>query len=87
MIYERDLQFPPTDRAKEMSDFVTPDGLLQCKFMPFGMRNLSTTFQRVMNKVTDVLDCVVYLDVVVFHSNSWANHVEQCILLATLCDV
>lgn len=32
-------QVPLTDRAKEISAFVTPDGLYQYKIMPFGMQN------------------------------------------------
>ena len=32
-------QVPLTDRAKEISAFVTPDGLYQHKVMPFGMKN------------------------------------------------
>ena len=34
-------QIPLTDRAKEISAFVTPDGLYQYKVMPFGMKNAS----------------------------------------------
>ena len=30
---------PPTERAKEISAFVTPDGLYQYKVMPFGIKN------------------------------------------------
>ena len=33
-------QIPLTDRAKEISAFVTPDGLYQYKVMPFGMKNI-----------------------------------------------
>ena len=33
-------QIPLTEKAKEISAFVTPDGLLQYKVMPFGMKNL-----------------------------------------------
>ena len=32
-------QVPLTERAKEISAFVTPDGLIQCKVMQFGMKN------------------------------------------------
>ena len=38
-------QIPLTDRAKEISAFVTPDGLYQYKVMPFGMKNSPATFQ------------------------------------------
>ena len=32
-------QVPITKRAKEISAFVTPDGLYRYKVMPFGMKN------------------------------------------------
>ncbi|PFX17690.1 Transposon Ty3-G Gag-Pol polyprotein [Stylophora pistillata] len=44
-------QVPLTERAKEISDFVTPDGLYQYKVMPFGMKNSPATFQSLINKV------------------------------------
>ena len=37
-------QIPLTDRAKEISAFVTPDGLYQYKVMPFGMKKLTSNF-------------------------------------------
>ena len=37
-------QIPLTDRAKEISAFVTPDGLFQYKVMPFGMKNSHQLF-------------------------------------------
>ena len=35
-------QIPLTERAKEVSAFVTPDGLYHYKVMPFGMKKLSS---------------------------------------------
>ena len=49
-------QIPLTDRAKEISAFVTPDGLYQYKVMPFGMKNSPVTFQRLINKIITGLD-------------------------------
>ena len=37
-------QIPLTEKAKEMSAFVTPDGLFENKVMPFGMKNSPLTF-------------------------------------------
>ena len=44
-------QVPLTERAKEVSAFVTPSGLYQYKVIPFGMRNAPATFQRLINSV------------------------------------
>ena len=44
-------QVPLTDRAKEISAFVTPDGLFQYKVAAFGMKNSPATFQRLINDV------------------------------------
>ena len=44
-------QVPLTDRAKEISAFVTPDGFFQYKVMPFGMKNAPATFQRMINRI------------------------------------
>ena len=43
-------QIPLTERAKEVSAFVTPDGLYHYKVMPFGMKNSPATFQRLINR-------------------------------------
>ncbi|XP_074658644.1 uncharacterized protein LOC141911553 [Tubulanus polymorphus] len=71
-------QVPLTDRAKEISAFVTPDGLYQYKVMPFGMKNSAASFQRLMNKVVKGLVCViVYLDDIIVFSTDWNEHLEQ----------
>ncbi|XP_074648994.1 uncharacterized protein LOC141904313 [Tubulanus polymorphus] len=71
-------QVPLTDRAKEISAFVTPDGLYQYKVMPFGMKNSAASFQRLMNKVAKGLVCViVYLDDIIVFSTDWNEHLEQ----------
>jgi len=57
-----------SERAKEISAFVTPDGLFQYKVtcMPFGMRNAHATFQRFINQVTaEVEGCEAYIDDVI----------------------
>ena len=42
-------QITLTDRAKEISAFVTPGGLYQYKVMSFGMKNSPAAFQRLFN--------------------------------------
>ena len=59
-------QVPLTQRAREISAFVTPSGLYQYKVMPFGMKNAPATFQRMVNKlVRDIDGCEGYIDDVV----------------------
>ncbi|XP_068250710.1 uncharacterized protein [Palaemon carinicauda] len=48
-------QVPLTENAREISAFITPEGLFECKVMPFGMRNAASTFQRMMWMITNGL--------------------------------
>uniref|UniRef100_A0A8C5E2N5 ribonuclease H n=1 Tax=Gouania willdenowi TaxID=441366 RepID=A0A8C5E2N5_GOUWI len=67
-----------TERAKEISAFVTPDDFLQYNVMAFGMCNAPATFQRLMNVVLSGLPfCEAYLDDVVVCSSSWGEHLEH----------
>lgn len=70
-------QVPLTDRAKEISAFVTPDGLYQYKVMPFGMKNSPASFQRLINKViVDLEGCEAYIDDVIIYSDTWEEHLK-----------
>ena len=70
-------QVPLTDRAKEISAFVTPDGLFQYKVMPFGMKNSPATFQRLINQVTsEIQGCDAYIDDVIVYSQTWEEHFD-----------
>lgn len=59
--------------AKEISAFVTPDDFLEYKVMAFGMREVPSMFQRLMNVTFSVLSCCeAYLyDLVVFWLIGW----------------
>ena len=71
-------QIPLTQRAREISAFVTPSGLYQYKVMPFGMKNAPATFQRMVNKlVRDIDGCEGYIDDVVIFSDNWSDHIRQ----------
>ena len=71
-------QVPLTQRAREISAFVTPRGLYQYKVMPFGMKNAPATFQRMVNKlVRDIDGCEGYIDDVVIFSDNWSDHIRQ----------
>ena len=70
-------QIPLTDRANEISAFVTPDGLYQYKVMPFGMKNSPVTFQRSINGLISDLDgCKAYIDDTIIFSYEWKQHLE-----------
>ena len=71
-------QVPLTQRAREISAFVTPSGFYQYKVMPFGMKNAPATFQRMVNKlVRDIDGCEGYIDDVVIFSDNWSDHIRQ----------
>ena len=75
-------QVPLTERAVEVSAFVVPDGFYQYKVMPFGMKNASATFQRMMNSIIWELEgCDVYIDDVVIVSDNWEDHVKRIRML------
>ncbi|KAI2644688.1 Retrovirus-related Pol polyprotein from transposon 17.6 [Labeo rohita] len=84
-------QVPLSQRASEISAFVTPDCFLQYKVLAFGMRNAPATFQRMMHKIlSDVTNCEVYLDDIVIYSENWTDHVKtlekvfKCLTAASL---
>ena len=65
-------QVPHTPRAKEISAFVTLDGLFQYKVMPIGMNNAPATFQRMINKITATFEGhEAYIDNVIVFGNTW----------------
>lgn len=67
-----------TEEAKQISAFITPDGLYQYLVMPFGMRNAPGTFQRMINQVVRGLNHVrAYLDDLVIFNESWREHVSD----------
>ena len=67
-----------TDRAKQISAFVTPDGLYQYRVMPFGLKNAPATFQRMINQLTGRIEgCEAYIDDVVVYSDCWRDHLSR----------
>lgn len=67
-----------SDRAKEISAFVTPDRFLNYTVMAFGLRNAPATFQRLVNRVIEGLQNIeAYLDDLVIYSTSWSEHIKQ----------
>ena len=61
-----------TNRAKEISAFVTPNGLYQYKVMPFGMKNSPAAFERLVNSlISNLAGCKAYIDDAVIFSEEW----------------
>jgi hypothetical protein len=72
------VQMKPEDREK--TAFITADGLYQFKVMPFGLTNAPSTFQRMMDVLLAGLkwnSCHVYLDDIVFFSDSVLQHLTH----------
>ena len=68
---------PLTDRAREISAFVTPDHFCQYNVMAFGMCNAPATFQRLVNTVLSSLpNCNAYLDDLIISADAWENHMH-----------
>lgn len=62
---------PLTERASDISAFVTPDRFLQYTVMAFGMFNAPSTFQRLVNLVlADFPNCSAYLDDLAVYDNT-----------------
>ena len=70
-------QMPSTEKTKEISAFVTPDGLFKYTVVPFSMKNSPATFQRLVNKVISGLDSVAaYIDDVIIYSDTCEEHLR-----------
>lgn len=68
-------QIPMDDAHKEKTAIVTPFGLFQYKFLPFGLRNAPATFQRYMDELFREVDFVfVYLDDILIFSENEQKH-------------
>ena len=72
-------QIPLSPESKEKTAFSAPDGLYQFHTLPFGLFGAPATFQCLMDRVLSphAAFAVAYLDDVIIHSNSWAQHVRH----------
>jgi hypothetical protein len=71
-------QVPLTERAKEISAFITPSGLYQYKVTAFRLKNSPATFQRMVNMlIRDIDGCEGYIDNVVIYSDNWPDHLTR----------
>ena len=72
-------QVPLDEESAPVSAFVTPFGLFQWKYMPFGLCNAPATFQKLVAKVIAGLEQFVgaYLDDIIIFSNTWSDHIKH----------
>ncbi|CAM4688314.1 unnamed protein product [Caretta caretta] len=72
-------QVPQDESTKERSAFTTHVGLYEFNVLPFGLRNASATFQKLVDSLLVGLgdSAVAYLDDVAILSDSWAEHLEH----------
>ncbi|CAI7886383.1 unnamed protein product [Closterium sp. NIES-54] len=71
-------QIPIAEEDKRKTAFHGPDGLYEWNYMPFGLRNASAVFQRVMDTVLrEVKGAAYYIDDVIIFSPDSERHVED----------
>ncbi|GBM94414.1 Retrovirus-related Pol polyprotein from transposon 297 [Araneus ventricosus] len=56
---------------------ITPCGLYEFLYMPFGLRNAAQTFQRFLDDILRDLNCFVYLDDILIASIDHASHYRE----------
>lgn len=75
--YVTKLDLPLTDRASQISAFVTPECFLEYTVMAFGMCNAPATFQRLVDSVLAGLsNCNAYLDDSMVYATTWEQHLH-----------
>ena len=64
---------------KPKTAFVTPWGKYQYRYMPFGLRNAPSTFQRLMDRVLHnvISFSKAYIDDIVVYSSFWEEHLSH----------
>ena len=66
-----------TDRVKEISSFITPEGAYQYKVMPIGMKNSPATFVRLKNRCLDgIPEVETYINDIVVYNSTWDDHIK-----------
>ena len=69
-------QVPLTDNAKELTAFVTSDGLFQFLTMPFGLVNAPASFSRIMRDLLRGLSNVDnFIDDILIHTATFEEHI------------
>ncbi|XP_069996524.1 uncharacterized protein [Penaeus vannamei] len=69
-------QVPLSPEAKQITAFVTPNGLYNYCVLPFGLKNAPSSFQRLTGSIIrDLKGVKVYIDDLVVYSRNWEDHV------------
>ncbi|KAL8591322.1 hypothetical protein ACOMHN_041663 [Nucella lapillus] len=72
-------QIPMKEKDRLKTAFSTPDGQFQWKKMPFGMKNASAVFSRMMRKLLGPLkrdDIHNFMDDILVATETWETHLE-----------
>ncbi len=71
-------QIPMEEKSKELTAFITPDGLYQWRVMPFGVVNAPAVFTRLMRKVLQGISNVdSYIDDILEGTEDWDEHMVR----------
>ena len=73
-------QVPMHEKSKELTAFITSDGLFQYKRLPFGLASAGPIFQSLMDIVLAGLKwniCLLYLDDICVFSSTFDEHIER----------
>lgn len=71
---------PIKEEDKEKTGFITPIGLYEFNYLPFGLCNAPSTFQRLMDILLSGLqwnECLVYLDDILIFSATFEQMLER----------
>ena len=68
-------QIKLTDESKDITAFITPDGLYRYIRVPYGLASASSLFQRMMHTISKDVNGVCYFqDDILIHANSQTEH-------------
>ena len=71
-------QIKLSEKAKQISSFISNRGLFSFKVMPFGLCNAGATFQRIMELVlSDLRNSTAYIDDILTFSEDFDKHLEH----------